>query len=408
MVDAPRQVLSNEAAYRFVIANAALSRALAQHELADHSTPPPPEPGAHRNGEPHLGTREDAGRQDAFHALAQDPFGRESLQLQPGRETGRELDQPVVEEGDAALDRGSHAHLVLLHQQLMQVCLAVDIEQPIELRPRVGPFQVFSRDPIRVGTCDPLPGGGREQLRLLGARKHGEVVEVSARQIGRQAEKRAFEFPPGERSRPQMLDRTAHRATDARRDDPVVRGSKAEVVQRLGVAPVAREQLVAALPRQHHLHVFRGQARYEIQRHARRMRQWLVLVPHQRRQGREEIVGTHHDFVMVGTVGVGHRSCVAELVCLPLCERDGKGLDRLVDEPAHDGRNRSRVDPAREKHSQRNVRHQAHAHGLGEALAEFRDESLVRAALAIAASKAQVPVPANLHHSVAPPQRVAR
>ena len=77
------------------------------------------------------GVRISAGRID-LHRLAQDPLGREAAQFHPWRQRGRELHEVVIEEGHAALDRGRHAHLVLLHQQFHQVRLQVRVEQPVE------------------------------------------------------------------------------------------------------------------------------------------------------------------------------------------------------------------------------------------------------------------------------------
>ena len=54
-----------------------------------------------------------------------------------------------------------------------------------------------------------------------------------------------------------------------------------EVIDSGPIASVPRKGLVAALAGQHYLHVLRSQPRYEIERHAGRVCQRLVLVPHQ-------------------------------------------------------------------------------------------------------------------------------
>ena len=97
-----------------------------------------------------------------------------------------------------------------------------------------------------------------------------------------------------------------------------------------------------------------------------------------------------------------------ELIRLLFREPNGEGLDRLIDEPAHDRRNGRRVDATREEHSQWHVRHQAHAYRFGKALGEFRDELLIRLVRAAGGGEAQVPVLSNLQCSVSPPQRMAR
>ena len=53
---------------------------------------------------------------------------------------------------------------------------------------------------------------------------------------------------------------------------------------------VAEEQLVGALAGQHDLDVIAGEARHEVQRHARREGDRLVLVPDQARQRVEELL----------------------------------------------------------------------------------------------------------------------
>ncbi len=204
-----------------------------------------------------------------------------------------------------------------------------------------------------------------------------------------------------------MPDRPAHGAAERRRHQPVVLGPVSEVVKRLGVASVAREQFVATLACQHDLHVVRRQPRNEIQRHARRVCQRLVLVPYQGRESLEEVIGTHHHLVVVGAIGVGDGTCVGELVRLPLGERDGESLDRVSDQPTHDRCDRGRVDPTREKHPQGNIRHQPHPHGLREALTEFRNEILVPPILAFRTGVGEVPVPSNLHRAASPAQCVA-
>ena len=67
-----------------------------------------------------------------------------------GRRRG-ELHELVIEERHAALDRGRHAHLVLLHQQLDQVGLDVGVEQPVEQRAAVRRARSKYASDARVG-----------------------------------------------------------------------------------------------------------------------------------------------------------------------------------------------------------------------------------------------------------------
>ena len=63
--------------------------------------------------------------------LAQDRLRGEPADLEAVGRPYHVLDQLVVQEGHAALDRRGHAHLVLLHQQLDQVCLEIGVAHPV-------------------------------------------------------------------------------------------------------------------------------------------------------------------------------------------------------------------------------------------------------------------------------------
>src|SRR5947207_2060378 len=76
VLDAPRHVLSNEAAYHVGIENAPAPRALAQHQLGDHPTPPAAEPRPYRVGKPYFGSCVVARRQLVYKDLTQDPSCR--------------------------------------------------------------------------------------------------------------------------------------------------------------------------------------------------------------------------------------------------------------------------------------------------------------------------------------------
>ena len=111
---------------------------------------------------------------------------------------------------------------------------------------------------------------------------------------------------------------------------------------------------------------------------------------------------------MVGPIGLGDGSCVAELVGLLLHEADGESLDRLVDESAHCRRDGRRIDPPRQKHAEGHVRHQPHAHGFGEALAELGDEVRLGSVPIVRPGKGHVPVRSRLERAISPPQRMPR
>ena len=86
-----------------------------------------------------------------------------------------ELDERVIEEGDAAFDGASHAHLILLHEQFDEIGFLIGVEQT---RQRIGSAalvavaQVFG---IGVG------GGARvfyETLLFIGGERRIKVIEI--------------------------------------------------------------------------------------------------------------------------------------------------------------------------------------------------------------------------------------
>ena len=84
------------------------------------------------------------------------------------------------------------------------------------------------------------------------------------------------------------------------RQHPLVDGAGAPVPGDARVLAVAGEQFVAAFAGQHDRDVLARERRDEIQRHARRVRDRLVLVPDQARQRAEEVVIVDDDLVGVG------------------------------------------------------------------------------------------------------------
>ena len=111
---------------------ASLTGAAVQQHVAHDRLPPFSRPLAERNREAHLLARQDFIGQQSPNGLAQDALGREAAQLEPIRKPRGELDKHVIEKRHAALDRGRHAHLVLLHQELDEVRLDVGMQKPPE------------------------------------------------------------------------------------------------------------------------------------------------------------------------------------------------------------------------------------------------------------------------------------
>ena len=139
--------------------DAALTAARVEQHVARDGAPLAAHPDPERHRESHLLPRQDLGRDDRLHRLAQDPLGREPAQLQPGRQRRGELDELVIEERHPALDRRRHAHLVLLHQQLDQVGLEVGVEQAVEQRAAA------------VRRVEVLPATARRRAGVLSAKR---------------------------------------------------------------------------------------------------------------------------------------------------------------------------------------------------------------------------------------------
>ena len=84
----------------------------------------------------------------------------------------------VIQERHAALDRRRHAHLVLLHQQFMQIGLDVGVEQPIEQRRRHRcSASTCAHARIRIDRSPMRPRVSRRQQRCCIAR--GKTAKLS-------------------------------------------------------------------------------------------------------------------------------------------------------------------------------------------------------------------------------------
>ena len=259
----------------------------------------------------------------------------------------------------------------------------------------------------RVVGEDPSPRLAGEQRRLLVAREHGEVLEVKRVERRRAGEDRPTELLP-DAPRGERAGGRANEGAQRRRHHAFVARAGRHLQDRRPVAVVAGERLVAPLPREHHLHPLGRQPRHEVERDARRVGDGFVLVPHERRERREELVGGDGDLVVVRPVPLGDQARVAQLVGLALGERDREGLDLIVDELAHRGRDRRRVDSAGEEHAERHVGHEAHAHRLAEALLVVGHEVALGSPVGALAGERQVPILAERNLPVAPGERVAR
>ncbi len=126
----PGRVVAEQSRGRIGIDDAAFARAPIEQDLADRSVPLLARPSSKRHREiPSSAARGSTAGRTPFIASR-----NTRLVVQPGelplvRHRRGELDELVIEERDAALDRRGHAHLVLLHEQFDQIRLHVRVEQ---------------------------------------------------------------------------------------------------------------------------------------------------------------------------------------------------------------------------------------------------------------------------------------
>src|SRR5262249_7714820 len=156
-------------------------------------------------------------------------------ELEAAGHRGDALDEHVVEEGYPALDRGGHAHLVLLHQELDEVGLQIRAAHPIEVtagRRRVA----LERRRGRIARGE--EAGIGEEVLLEPGRKRREVLAEDVPGAGRQAEERAGRVAT--ESPRQAPERSADGPAQARWRQPV---RAAEPVVPVGdpVAVIAEE-----------------------------------------------------------------------------------------------------------------------------------------------------------------------
>jgi len=71
-------------------------------------------------------------RKQVFNGCFQDVLPRETMDGKLGRNCRSKFDKYMVQKRHAALNRGRHAHLILLHQQFNKVSLYIRIQQPVQ------------------------------------------------------------------------------------------------------------------------------------------------------------------------------------------------------------------------------------------------------------------------------------
>ena len=213
---APRDARPRAARARPASNSPRAQRPRAQHELLDQRPGGPAQPAARPAPEsPSCAALRISPRHEVAQRLAQHRLGAPAAQLEAARQRGHVLDQRVVQEGHAALDRRRHAHLVLLHQQLDEIGLEVGVAHPLE------------RVPAR-------PRRRRAAMRAYGSRVLGLAQQAAA---PRSASREDGEVVEEERARP--VAERQERAPRVAAQRPRQRGHQIAALRR-GPAPASR------------------------------------------------------------------------------------------------------------------------------------------------------------------------
>src|ERR1051325_7069181 len=112
------------------------------------------------------------------------------------------------------------------------------------------------------------------------AREDREVIEVDAFNVGRQAEEGAPQLLTQAGHAPAFFDATADKTAQGLGRPRVVTRAERQIVNRLAIAFVTGQGLIASLAREDDLDMTRGQLRDEVERDGGRMRERLAPRPH--------------------------------------------------------------------------------------------------------------------------------
>ena len=112
--------------------------------------------------------------------------------------------------------------------------------------------------------------------------------------------------------------------------------------------------------------------------------------------------------MVIGSVALRHEPGVRQLVEAPLLEADREGAKRLGDLLRREGREHRRVDPAREEHADRDVRHEVRADRVAQSRTQLLDElRLLVVPHLIGGDRGRPRVPRQLGAPVLPGEHVA-
>ena len=358
---------------------------LGEQQLAHEAPEPAPEPVPERHREAVLRPVDDRVRQDPPHGLLEHVLRRAAAQVELRRDRRRELDQLVIEQRHASLDRVRHAHPVDLGEDVQrQVAFEVQVLQRRE-PPSVGRGQVLGFRAPRIVLREQREHVVAEQALLLVPPEQRRRVQVALVADERQvAQEVAAPRPVGQR-----LADGPRQSPRRRRQEPVpaLPGLDAILV-------VPGEELVAAVARERDGDVPGGQLRDHVGRDRRGVAERLVQIPGEVIDDLEG-VRLEQELVVLGPEPLGHEPRVARLVVVRLREADRERLHRARVQPRHGRHDRARIDAAAQERAQRHVAHEVQADGFLDELAEPLHE--VRLGPSVLGLEAWIPVPFGAH-----------
>src|SRR5438045_4175821 len=89
-------------------------------------------PASDGNRKTHFWSIEDLIGQDVLHCLSKYPLSIAAAKLHLSRHASGKFCQLMIQEWHAALDRCGHRHLVLFHEQFMQISLRVRVKELVQ------------------------------------------------------------------------------------------------------------------------------------------------------------------------------------------------------------------------------------------------------------------------------------
>ena len=308
-----------------------------------------------------------------LHGLLEDELPLAPLQLQVGGQAGRPFDEGMIQQGYAHLQGMRHAGPVDLGQDVArQVGLEIGILHAVQVMPR----RRFRHEALYH-----LHGVIALQLRAKPRR-----VEAEAQAVGQDRD--AVEVGLGAVTRQRLQGRLGAQrprcpielgvdpAGEAEQRAPEAvgqAGPKQLLVVMPAVAPIAGEDLVAAVARKRHRDPLARQAADLVGRNRRTVGEGLVVDVGQA-VDQLEGVGLHHLHVVLGPEGLGDLPGIGRFVEAGLGEADRAGIDRLAGQPGHRRDHGAGIDPARKEGAQRDVGD----HPEVDRLAQLRDQFLLQ------------------------------